>query len=59
MITLEKRNDIVPVCPSCKKETKTIGFQEIKSGFGKRYIYTCPHCNAIVGVSHRKGFWMG
>jgi hypothetical protein len=27
--------------------------------FGKRYIYSCPSCNNVLGVSHRKGFWMG
>ncbi len=27
--------------------------------FGKRYIYSCPSCNKAIGISHRKGFWMG
>ena len=26
---------------------------------GKRYVYFCPNCKSVLGVSHRKGFWMG
>jgi len=31
----------------------------LSSQFGKRYIYFCPTCSKVLGVSHRKGFWMG
>jgi hypothetical protein len=31
----------------------------LSSQFGKRYIYFCPACSKVLGVSHRKGFWMG
>jgi hypothetical protein len=33
--------------------------QEISGVFGKRYVYFCPKCRKVLGVSHRKGFWMG
>ena len=33
--------------------------QPLNSLFGKRYIYFCPECRKVLGVSHRKGFWMG
>ena len=34
-------------------------FREVKSIFGRRYVYFCSRCRKILGVSHRKGFWMG
>ena len=27
--------------------------------FGRRYCYSCTECKKILGISHRKGFWMG
>ena len=52
-----------PVCPHCEQAVTTISARELASqgpfGFGKRYVYACPHCRKILGVSHRKGFWMG
>ena len=59
MVDSEKRDDITPLCPHCKAEIKTVCFQEVASGLGKRYIYFCPACHCTLGVSHRKGFWMG
>jgi len=59
MIQSEERNDLLPVCPHCKAEIKKVYYQEVSSVFGKRYIYFCPNCRSVLGVSHRKGFWMG
>jgi predicted nucleic acid-binding Zn-ribbon protein len=59
MIDAEERNDVSPVCPHCKMEINKVFFQQVSAIFGKRYIYFCPHCRAVLGVSHRKGFWMG
>jgi len=59
MIVAEEKHDITPLCPHCSTEITKIWFQEIASTFGKRYIYYCSICNKILGISHRKGFWMG
>jgi Zn-finger nucleic acid-binding protein len=59
MIEAEERNDIRPMCPHCKIEITKVLLQRVSSVFGKRYLYFCPHCRAVLGVSHRKGFWMG
>ena len=59
MIKLEQRDDILPVCPHCSIELRTMWFQQLKGLFGKRYIYFCGRCRKVLGVSHRKGFWMG
>lgn len=59
MIEAEERQDIRPVCPHCKTEVSRIFFRRLTGVFGKRYIYFCVHCRAVLGVSHRKGFWMG
>jgi len=59
MIETEEKNDLLPVCPYCKTGVNKVYFQELKGFLGKRYIYFCPNCRSILGVSHRKGFWMG
>jgi uncharacterized protein with PIN domain len=59
MIELEKRDEARPVCPHCENELRKIWFQRLKNPLGKRYLYFCPTCRKVLGVSHRKGFWMG
>ena len=58
-IELERSDDVDPLCPHCERALTRIGAREIRSTLGKRYIYFCPHCKKALGVSHRKGFWMG
>jgi hypothetical protein len=55
---VEQRN-VDPICPYCSKEIDEIWFKELKAMFGRRYIYFCGHCRKVLGVSHRKGFFMG
>lgn len=59
MLPIEEKNDVKPVCPHCSKELTTLWYQELESVLGKRYVYFCPECRKVLGVSHRKGFWMG
>jgi hypothetical protein len=59
MIELQERLDVLPICPICKDELKSIAYQELQGIFGKRFVYFCNQCRAVLGVSHRKGFWMG
>jgi uncharacterized protein YbaR (Trm112 family) len=55
MITFEKKEDIMPVCPHCKKELAKVWYQQLKGDLGKRCIYFCPECKSSLGVSQRKG----
>jgi uncharacterized protein with PIN domain len=48
-----------PICPHCSQEIKTIFMREIKSYLGRRYLYYCSNCLKVLGISLRKGFWMG
>lgn len=56
---------LIPDCPYCSTALATIRARTLAAfggtpfGFGKRYVYACPNCNKLLGVSHRKGFWMG
>jgi hypothetical protein len=54
-----ERPDLYPVCPHCEREIQRIFTRELTSAFGKRYVYFCSECSKVLGVSHRKGFWMG
>ena len=59
MLTLVEKNNISPICPHCSEQLNEMWFTEIQSTWGKRYVYFCNDCRKVLGVSHRKGFWMG
>ena len=59
MLELEIKNDVEPVCPHCSAGLRVVWMRELKSVLGKRFIYFCSHCRKVLGISHRKGFWMG
>lgn len=50
---------VEPRCPHCNKELNGVYTQEVKNEFGKTWLYFCTHCAKVLGVSQRKGFWMG
>jgi uncharacterized protein with PIN domain len=54
-----KKEDVNPLCPHCNTQLADIWHRELRGMLGRRYIYFCPHCHKVLGVSHRKGFWMG
>lgn len=55
-----RREDVKdPLCPHCSKKIEKIYMREIKSYLGRRYLYYCAECLKVLGISHRKGFWMG
>ena len=59
MIKAIETDSITPVCPHCGKEISSVFLRQLESIFGKRYIYFCGICKKVLGVTHRKGFWMG
>lgn len=59
MIQSEERNDVTPVCPHCNEALRAIHYRTLSGFLGKRYVYFCPGCHKVLGVSQRKGFWMG
>ncbi len=59
MIESEEKHDVYPVCPHCSAEIKKIWYRGIETVFGKKFIYFCSLCKKSLGVTHRKGFWMG
>lgn len=64
---LEIRADpaLAPNCPYCETPLAGIRAKQIEGvgpgtfRFGKRFAYACPNCNKLLGITHRKGFWMG
>lgn len=59
MVRMEKRQDVSPICPHCSEALATVWYQELQGLLGRRYIYFCPGCRKVLGVTHRKGFFMG
>lgn len=59
MIQLQRQDDLSPVCPHCKNEISSLWYHELSGFLGKRFLYFCSNCKAVLGISHRKGFWMG
>lgn len=58
-LPVEDRDDVTPVCPHCDAQLTRLLARELRANFGRRYAYLCPHCRKVLGISHRKGFWMG
>ena len=59
MIECLEKNDVTPVCPHCNEPLTSVWYRHLTGMFGKRYIYFCSKCKKVLGVSQRKGFWMG
>jgi len=59
MIEIQEKNDASPVCPHCSELINNIWFQEMRTFLGRRFIYFCSKCKKTLGISHRKGFFMG
>lgn len=58
-IVLEHKPEVQPLCPHCAQPLLTVWMRELAGLLGKRYLYFCPHCQKVLGISHRKGFFMG
>ena len=56
---LKQKEDVKPICPHCEEPLEDIWFCGLRGFLGRRYVYFCPRCRKVLGVSHRKGFWMG
>jgi len=59
MIECTKRENARPICPHCSTELRDVFFQQLGGLMGKRFLYFCGGCRKVLGISHRKGFWMG
>ncbi len=59
MIRTVDQPDLEPLCPHCSESLETVWTRVLQSTLGKRYVYFCSKCRKVLGVSHRKGFWMG
>ena len=59
MIEVKEKNDVTPLCPHCSTSIREVWFRQLRGMLGRRYVYFCATCRKVLGVSHRKGFWMG
>ena len=58
-IRVREHTSAEPICPHCGKEIQEIAARRVESTLGVRFIYFCASCHKVLGLSHRKGFWMG
>lgn len=64
-VIADEQSGLVPLCPHCNDVLSTISTRTLEvrgsrtTRFGKRYVYACPSCKKLLGITHRKGFWMG
>jgi len=58
-VHINETSSEMPLCPHCEKQLYTINSRRIRAKLGVRFIYFCDGCKKVLGVSHRKGFWMG
>lgn len=47
------------ICPHCEQPLAGLVRQELAERLGRAYVWMCGNCRKVLGVSHRKGFWMG
>lgn len=59
MIEIQESQNESVLCPHCEKTLGTIRAVKAKTRMGVRFVYACGFCRKVLGVSHRKGFWMG
>lgn len=59
MIRIDENPTAAPICPHCETEISTLSCSKVQSSLGVRYLYYCGECRKVLGVSQRKGFWMG
>ncbi|MGD2215880.1 MAG: hypothetical protein PVJ64_03950 [Gemmatimonadales bacterium] len=59
MLEIQERSEVQPLCPHCERALRTVWYRQLKGMFGRRYLYFCSECHKVLGISHRKGFWMG
>jgi hypothetical protein len=59
MISITETENVNPVCPHCEKELSNVLARRLETVLGVRFIYFCGLCKKVLGISHRKGFWMG
>ena len=59
MIELKEKSDVTPLCPHCSEPIDEVWFRELKGFLGRRYVYFCRNCRKVLGISHRKGLFMG
>ena len=59
MINCIEDQTTAPICPHCESEISAVHTRKVEGMFGVRYIYFCAKCRKVLGLSHRKGFWMG
>jgi len=59
MIHSEERDDVTPICPYCDQPVRSVQYRMLSGLLGKRYIYFCASCQRVLGITQRKGFWMG
>jgi predicted SprT family Zn-dependent metalloprotease len=58
-IPVDEESRLEPICPHCETTLRTVATRRLTGMLGKRYVYYCGHCAKVLGVTHRKGFWMG
>ncbi|NOZ93243.1 MAG: hypothetical protein GXP47_00690 [Acidobacteria bacterium] len=58
MIAVEEYTD-PPLYPHCKEPLTRVVRTRIQEMLGTAYVWSCPHRRCTLGITHRKGFWMG
>ncbi len=59
MVEIRETKSARALCPHCEKQLGSIDAIKTRSTFGVRFVYVCGLCRKVLGVSHRKGFFMG
>jgi hypothetical protein len=43
--------DYDPICPHCEKKLNEVHWRKIQAAFFHEYIFFCPKCKKVIGVT--------
>lgn len=52
-------SEMSPICPHCEREVQGLVSRQINSDAGRAFVWACPKCAKIVGVTQRSGYILG
>ena len=57
-IKLDTREaDYDPICPHCEQRIQEVHWRQM-TAVNAEYLFTCPHCNKVIGIGVRKAAWI-
>lgn len=55
-LPVDEHTDFTPICPHCETGMDRLIARLLQASIlSRRFVYACPNCFKVLGVTHRKG----